>query len=67
MLQHYYALSGVPWLLAESMGFRSNINLSGNPNTLGMSTHYALTVHSICTHYALTMHSLYAPTVLTIQ
>jgi hypothetical protein len=35
MLQHYYDLSGVPWLLAESMGFRSTINLSGNPNTLG--------------------------------
>ena len=35
LLRHYYDLTSVPWILAESMGFRGVDNLSENPNTLG--------------------------------
>ena len=33
-LGHYYDITGVPWILAEALGFRSEENLSGNPNTV---------------------------------
>ena len=35
LLQHYYDIAGVPFLLAESMGFRGTINLSDDANILG--------------------------------